>query len=176
MAADHGPVTPYVERCAAVGKVVIEYADVHTPRALAQATWSARHGFGYQPGPLVTPITVKVADASGIGLPSVRRVGMPMPLGQLGQEMSPPPSRTPGVGAVAAATGPTTAMVVATRTPAVRQSRPRRRVGPGWMAERDTEGPPRDGAGGSGSGRWRAAILAVQRRPARADAADLTEP
>ena len=51
-------------------------------------------------------MTANVAEASGSGLPGLRRDGMPMPFGQLGQEMSPPVSRLPGVGGTAAAAGP----------------------------------------------------------------------
>jgi hypothetical protein len=103
---DQGPVLPYATRWAAVGKVVIEYADVHAPRAFAQATCAARHGFGYQPGPFVSPMTTNDADASGIGLPGERRVGMPMPFGQFGHETSPPDSREPATGSTAAPAGP----------------------------------------------------------------------
>ena len=52
--------------------------------------WLARQGFGVNAGPLVRPRITNFADGSGIGEPSERFCGIPMPLGHCGQLTSPP--------------------------------------------------------------------------------------
>src|SRR5947209_14553145 len=56
----------------------------------ANATWLPRHGLTEKPGPLVRPMTTNCVRGDGIASPGLRRLGMPMPLGQFGQEMSLP--------------------------------------------------------------------------------------
>ena len=69
---------------------------------------------------MVSPITTKRADAGGIGLPCVRREGIPSPFGQFGQLTSRPTTSDPAdVPRGAAASGierATTDAVHASRT------------------------------------------------------------
>src|SRR3954470_24906730 len=73
-----------------------EYAATSIRWPRTQATWSARHGLAWKPGPLVSPMTTYSASSRGIGCPKEILCGIPIPGGHWGHEMSPPstgPSR-----------------------------------------------------------------------------------
>src|SRR5262245_21883828 len=84
----------YCFSVAASGQLMTEYADTRSLRCLAHATWSARHGLAWKPGPLVSPMRTYWASSAGIGAPVEILCGIPIPAGHCGQETSPP--ITPG--------------------------------------------------------------------------------
>src|SRR4051812_11448581 len=85
---------PYCCWAASSGQLITEYAATSRWRSLAHATWSARHGLGWKPGPLVRPMTTYAASSVGIGAPVEILCGMPIPAGHCGHDTSPP--STPG--------------------------------------------------------------------------------
>src|SRR4051794_26743877 len=77
----------------AFGQLCTAYAAAIRCRSRTHFTWSARHGLGTNDGPLVRPRITNFAEGSGIGSPSVRFCGMPIPFGHCGQLTSPPYTR-----------------------------------------------------------------------------------
>src|SRR4051794_3373140 len=72
---------PYCCWAASSGQLTTEYAATSRCRSLAHATWSARHGLGWKPGPLVRPMRTYAAEPAGIGAPVEILCGIPIPAG-----------------------------------------------------------------------------------------------
>src|SRR3954453_13368144 len=81
---------PYCCWAASSGQLTTEYAATSRGRSLAHATWSARHGLGWKPGPLVRPMSTYAAEPAGIGAPVEILCGIPIPAGHCGHDTSPP--------------------------------------------------------------------------------------